>query len=223
LQASQSQAFTATVTGTSNSAVTWTMTPQTGTLTANGLTATYVAPATITTTQTVTVTARSVADSTKAGTATVTLNPPSTFTSILVNSGGPSYVDSLQQTWSADTGFSGGSTASTTTAITNTSDPTLYKTERYGTFTYTFTVPNSSRNVTLKFAEIYWTKVNQRKFNVAINGTTVLSNFDIVSAAGAAFKAVDMTFPVTVTNGKVTIQFIQGSADLPKISAIQIR
>jgi len=35
--------------------------------------------------------------------------------------------------------------------------------------------------------------------------------------------AYDQTFPVTVTNGTVTIQFIQGSADLPKIGAIQIQ
>jgi hypothetical protein len=50
----------------------------------------------------------------------------------------------------------------------------------------------------------------------------VLTNFDIVAAAGGAFKAIDKTFPVAVTNNQVTIQFIPGSADLPKVSAIQI-
>jgi hypothetical protein len=118
--------------------------------------------------------------------------------------------------------FSGGATFSTTNPISNTSDSTLYQTERYGNFTYQFAVPNGGYNVILKFAEIYWTKTGQRIFNVSINGTQVLSNFDIVAAAGAALTAINKTFPVTVTNGQVTIQFTSGSADLPKVSAIEI-
>jgi hypothetical protein len=99
---------------------------------------------------------------------------------------------------------------------------TLYQSERYGPFSYQFKVPNGSYNVLLKFAEIYWTQTGQRIFSVAINGTQVLTNFDIVAAAGAPFTAVDKTFPVTVTNGLVTIQFIPGSVDLPKVSAIEV-
>ena len=75
---------------------------------------------------------------------------------------------------------------------------------------------------TTKFAEIYWTKTGQRIFNVSINGTQVLSNFDIVAAAGTALTAIDKTFPVNSTNGLVTIQFTSGSADLPKVSAVEI-
>ena len=198
------------------------MTPQVGTLTPNGQTANYTAPGTISSEQTVTITATSVADTTEAA-ATVTLMPPAgAFTPIRVHAGGGSYVDSRGQTWSADTDFSGGNTASTTQTIGNTSDPTLYQTERWNVFSYTFTVPNGSYNVVLKFAEIYWTSVGQRQFNVAINGTTVLTNFDIVAAAGGALKAIDKTFPVTVTNGTVTIQFTPGAADWPKVSAIEI-
>jgi hypothetical protein len=50
----------------------------------------------------------------------------------------------------------------------------------------------------------------------------VLANFDIVAQAGAAFTALDKTFPVTVTNGSIAIQFTNGSADLPKVSAIYV-
>jgi hypothetical protein len=57
---------------------------------------------------------------------------------------------------------------------------------------------------------------------VSINGTQVLTNFDIIAAAGASLTAIDKTFPVSVTNNKVTIQFTTGSADMPKISAIEI-
>ena len=70
----QQQQFTATVAGTSNTAVTWSMSPSLGTLTANGLyTAPY--PGTISSSQTVTITATSVADPTKSANATVTLAP----------------------------------------------------------------------------------------------------------------------------------------------------
>ena len=145
------------------------------------------------------------------------------FTPIRVNAGGPSYLDSGGQTWSADTGFTGGSTFSTTNTISNTNDPALYQTERWGPTVYNFTVPNGSHNVVLKFAEIYWTAVGQREFNVAINGTAVLTNFDIVAAAGGSFKAIDKTFAVTVTNGTIAIQFSTGAVDNAKVSAIQVQ
>ena len=50
----------------------------------------------------------------------------------------------------------------------------------------------------------------------------MLTNFDIVAAAGAPLTAIDKTFPVTVTNGLLTIQFTTGPADLPKVSAIEV-
>jgi hypothetical protein len=218
LQAAQTQQFTATLSGTNNLGVTWSLSPQVGTLSTSGL---YTAPATLTSNQVVQVTATSVADPTQSAAASVTLMAP--FSQLLLNAGGPAYTDSTGQLWLADNSFAGGNTASTTNSIANTTDPPLYQTERYGSFTYTLTVPNGARNVTLKFAEIYYTATGKRIFNVSINGTQVLKNFDIVAAAGGAFKAIDKTFPVTVTNNQVVIQFIPGSADLPKISAIKVQ
>ena len=220
LSASQAQQFTASVTGSTNTGVNWTFNPQIGTLTANGL---YTAPASVMAAQTVNVTATSQADNTQSAVATVSLLPPAgAFASIFVHSGGNAYTDTLGNSWAADNGFTGGKTSSTTHAIANTPDPTLYQTERYGDFSYQFAVPAGSYNVRLKFAEIYWTGVGQRVFNVAINGTTVLSDFDIVAAAGAPNTAIDKVFPVTATGGSITIQFTSGTADLPKISAIEI-
>ncbi len=76
LNAGGTQQFTATVTGNTNKAVTWTLsctnTGNCGTIDGTGL---YNAPATINTADTVTVTATSSADNTKLGTATVTLTP----------------------------------------------------------------------------------------------------------------------------------------------------
>ena len=221
LYASQPQQFTASVTGSTNTAVTWSYNPQVGTLTAGGL---YTAPTSINTAQTVTVTATSQADTTKSASATVNLLPPQpAFSPIFIHSGGAAYTDTLGEVWSADTGFVGGNPSSTANTILNTPDPKLYQTERYGNSTYTFTVPAGNYAVVLKFAEIYWTTAGKRIFNVSINGTQVLTNFDIVAAAGAAFTAIDKTFPVTVTGNAITIQFITGSADYPKISAIEVK
>ena len=74
---SQTQQFTASVTGSANTGVTWSLSPAIGSITAAGL---YTAPASIASSQTVTVKATSVADPTKSATATVTLNPPVSVT-----------------------------------------------------------------------------------------------------------------------------------------------
>lgn len=71
LSSNQVAQFAATVTGSSNTAVTWSLSPATGSL-SNG---TYTAPAVVTAQQAVTVTATSAADSTKSASATVTLIP----------------------------------------------------------------------------------------------------------------------------------------------------
>ncbi len=71
LTGGQSATFTATISGTTNTAVNWSLSPQVGTIT-NGV---YLAPAIIASQQTVTVTATSMADSTKTATATVSLIP----------------------------------------------------------------------------------------------------------------------------------------------------
>ena len=70
LGASGTQQFTPTVSGTPNTAVTWAISPATGSIDANGL---YTAPASIAVAETVTVTATSVADPNKSANATVDL------------------------------------------------------------------------------------------------------------------------------------------------------
>lgn len=73
-----SQQFTASVSGTSNTAVTWSLSSSTGKISSTGL---YTAPSSISQQQTVTVRATSVADTTKFATAVVTLNPPGSSSS----------------------------------------------------------------------------------------------------------------------------------------------
>jgi hypothetical protein len=63
-----SQQFTATVSGSSDTAVTWSMSPALGTLSSSGY---YTAPTNLTNNQTVTITATSVADPTSSASAAV--------------------------------------------------------------------------------------------------------------------------------------------------------
>jgi hypothetical protein len=149
----------------------------------------------------------------------------STFTPIRVNAGGGAYTDSLGQAWSADTGYQQGGSNSTTASITGTSDPTLYQSEHYsttGSLVYQFSVPNGSYTAKLKFAEIWYTSSGQRVFNIQINGTAVQTNLDVFSAAGGGNKAYDLSWPVTVSGGQVTIT-LTAVTGYPKINAIEIQ
>jgi hypothetical protein len=143
--------------------------------------------------------------------------------SIRVNAGGPAYTDSAGNLWAADSGFTGGSAYTTAATIAKTSDPTLYRTERYntGTLEYKTTLPNGQYSVVLKFAEIYFSAAGQRVFNIIINGVTVESNFDPFAAAGGINTAIDKTYPVSVTGGAIDIQFV-AVVQNPKVSAIEI-
>ena len=146
-----------------------------------------------------------------------------TITSVVrVDSGGGPYTDPSGNVWAADNSYSGGATWSTTASIAGTTAPGLYQTCRYGNFSYTFSVPNGSYAVTLKFAEISRYAAGMRVFNVAINGSPVLSNFDIFAQAGGANIALDKSFTVNASNGSITVQFSNGTADLPLVSAIDI-
>ncbi len=162
---------------------------------------------------------------------TVTVNGTTTATTYRINAGGPQLSTSLG-TFAADNFFSPspGYTFSTTSAIAGTTDDALYQTERssttnQGTFGYAFPVANGSYTVVLHFAEIYWTAVGKRVFDVSIENQKVLDNYDIFKKVGG-FTATTETFAVTVSDGTLNINFsaqaIDGGLDRPKVSAIEI-
>jgi hypothetical protein len=77
--------------------------------------------------------------------------------------------------------------------------------------------------VRLHFAETYWTAAGLRIFNVAINGTQVLTDFDIFAAAGAKNKAVIRQFTANANaSGQYVITFIPVK-DNSLVSAIEIQ
>ncbi|HEX4135638.1 MAG TPA: LamG domain-containing protein, partial [Bryobacteraceae bacterium] len=82
LTGSQSQQFTASVLGTANTAVSWSIDPQLGSISNSGL---YAAPPSFATPQSVTVTATSIADSTKSASARLSLALPPTLATFSLN------------------------------------------------------------------------------------------------------------------------------------------
>jgi chitinase len=151
---------------------------------------------------------------------------------VRVNAGGSAYTDAAGNAWSADAAYTsggggydtlyGGST--TGSAIAGTSDPSLY--QSYDLFNnwsgYKFDIANGTYQVTLKMVEDWANAAGQRKFDVRIEGTTVLTGFDIFASCGA-FTACDRTFSATVSDGQLNVQFnMNGGANYATVSAIQV-
>jgi hypothetical protein len=130
-----------------------------------------------------------------------------TTSGVQINSGGPAAAPFV-----ADTDFSGGGTISHAntidlSAVTNPAPMAVYQTARTGNFSYTISgfSPGSSHTVRLHFAETFFSASGSRTFNVSINGTTVLTNFDVFAAAGAKNKAIieQFTEPASSTGNYV--------------------
>jgi hypothetical protein len=126
LGASGSQQFSATVTGTTNNGVSWTMSPNVGSLSSSGM---YQAPSSISSQQMVTITATSVADNTKSATAVITLtaSTPSQPATLAVSPGSVSLSAGQSQQFKAtETGMSAPVTWSMTPNVGTLSASGLY-------------------------------------------------------------------------------------------------
>jgi len=197
-----------------------------GTQIASGLSGTSLNDTGLTasTTYSYTVTAVNSAGSSANASASATTQAGTT-NPVKINAGGPAVSPFV-----ADADFSGGGTISHANTIdlsgvTNPAPMAVYQTGRDGNFTYTipgFTA-SSSHTVRLHFAETYWSSAGSRIFNVSINGTTVLTNFDIFAAAGAKNKAVIEQFSEPAnSNGQYVITFTRVK-DNSLVSGIEIQ
>jgi hypothetical protein len=154
---------------------------------------------------------------------------------IAIAAGGPAESNSGggDASFVADVDFVGGGLNSPTTHTINLTQPGanaaplgVYQHGRAGVTTYTIPglVVGSQHLVLLHFSENYFTAKGKRVFNVAINNTSVLANFDIFGTAGAGFTAVEETFTATANSaGDIVIAFTAGTADQPLIMGIEIR
>jgi glucan endo-1,3-alpha-glucosidase len=161
-------------------------------------------------------------------TETVSVSASSTLTPVVqIAAGSGSGV----APFSADVDFNTGNEFSSSAAIdlsaaANAAPAAVYDGCRWAP-SFSYTIPGLTAGghytVRLHFAELTWTAAAQRKFNVAINGTNVLSAFDIFAAAGARNKAIVEQFTaVANTAGQIVIAFTQAGADNPEVNGIEI-
>jgi hypothetical protein len=133
--------------------------------------------------------------------------------------------------FTADADFNSGNVFGSATGIdlsgsANPAPAAVYQTCRWAP-SFSYTIPGLSAGATytvrLHFAELTWTAAGQRKFNVAINGTNVLSAFDILAAAGGSNRAITEQFTATANaSGQIVIGFSQGGADNPEVNGIEV-
>jgi hypothetical protein len=154
---------------------------------------------------------------------------------VSINAGGPAVSNSGggDNSFVADEDYStGGTTYSVTNAITipagvsTTAAPAaVYQSARQGVVTYTIPglTAGTSYIIRLHFAELYFSAAGNREFDVAINGTAVLTNFDIYATAGAQYTAVVEQFTETAnSNGNILIAFADGAVNQPMINGIEV-
>ncbi len=140
-----------------------------------------------------------------------------------LNGGGGWFLG--DQFFSAGGGAASNAASVDTSGVINPAPQAVYQSERVGVFTYTipYLIPARKYTVRLHFNEFVFSQPGQRIFNVSINGTPVLSDFDIVAQAGGRNKAIVEEFKVTASSdGQITIQFGPARVDLAKVSGIEV-
>jgi len=153
---------------------------------------------------------------------------------VAIAAGGPAESNSAggDDSFVADEYFSGGGDNSVVTATINLAQPganaapmAVYQHGRSGVFTYTIPglTAGSQYSVLLHFAETYFNTKGSREFNVAINGTTVLTNLDIYATVGLDAALLESFTATANSSGQIVIALTAGAADQPLLMGLEIR
>ncbi len=138
------------------------------------------------------------------------------------------YVDRSGAVWSPDNYFQYGRLIARNGIVAGTPDPEIYSWERYGNFSYAIPVAQGSYTVSLHFAESFFGShgpgdagAGMRLFDVFLNGTALLRNFDMFAEAGFRHALVK-TFHGVQPNpqGKLLFSFVP-SKNYASLSAIE--
>ncbi|WP_171036575.1 CBM96 family carbohydrate-binding protein [Dyadobacter sediminis] len=159
----------------------------------------------------------------------LTVVPGNQLTTVRINAGGPAFTTSDGRVFSEDRYFGGTDRIYyiPDREILYTTDDALYRTERSApSFSYNIPVVNGDYVVVLHFAEIWFDSpkgnAGKRLFNVDMEGSRKLENYDIYAQADDALAAVEEEFQLKVTDGVLNIDFSKGAANLPTVAAIEV-
>ncbi|KAM6965495.1 malectin isoform 1-T2 [Aplochiton taeniatus] len=116
-------------------------------------------------------------------------------------------------------------------------DQILYQTERYNEDNFGYEVPIRDEGdyiLVMKYAEVYFAQSQQKVFDVRLNGHVVVKDLDIFERVGHS-TAHDEIVPfsirrgklsvqgeVSTFNGKLTVEFVKGYYDNPKVCGLYV-
>lgn len=155
-----------------------------------------------------------------------------------INSGSAKPITINGKTWSADNQYAFDNiepfTNTNVHQIAGTDEDSLYLKEQSSNgdkkpFRYEIPVTNGDYVVRLHFAEIYWNApgsglnggAGSRVMNVSLEDQLRLINFDVTQEAGAGAAALVKNIPVTVTDGKLNINF-SANVNRPMVMAVEV-
>ncbi len=153
---------------------------------------------------------------------------PGGTTTLRINAGGGAYTASGSRSFSEDNYFTGGTSFSNSGVdIANTTDDELFRSERYGNFAYNLPVTNGSYKLSCtlpKSTLAVWPAGEPVRVSSTWtwkgHANLLISIF--FAEAGGALTAIQKTYTVAVTDGTLNLNFITGSANNPKVSAIEV-
>ena len=142
------------------------------------------------------------------------------------------YMDRAGRLWGADNYFTGGvAQPGPDDFLGRPPDPSLYRTMRYGDFSYSIPAPPGVYELWLYFAEPNYRSgtgvgseggENERHFTVTLNGATLLNDFDVVTDSGISPVDVRAFRDVTpAADGMVHLQF-KAVVGPPFLNAIEL-
>jgi len=155
-----------------------------------------------------------------------------------INGGGDSFISDGHDIFGKDDYYTPfpGKKSNSGTAVAGTNDDEMFQVDNWNNipFEYAFPTGNGDFEVTLYFAETYYSSAGNRKFQVDVEGGNELTDFDIYAMALAdpanltgsgKNYAVAYTFIVNVADDTLNLEFYKGltGADNPKINGIQIQ
>lgn len=162
----------------------------------------------------------------------LTPGTPGKLNPIRISASPSDVIDNDGNRWGGDNFFIDGRTWTPPNPYSGPRVAPLYTAERHGNFSYAIPVPSGSYTIKLHFLESFFAPqipdaychgVGCRVFDVTCNGVSLLQDFDIIKAAGGAFRPVVREFHGLHPNGqgKLLLSF-SPKANYAEIRAIEV-
>ena len=119
--------------------------------------------------------------------------------------------------------YDGGDDVTPTDSVPESTPDAVFDAERYGEMQWEFPVDSGTETEVRLYLSNQFpgsSEPGDRQFNVSIDGTQVLTNYDPVADVGHA-NGVMKSFVVT-SDGTIDIDFEQGEAENPQVNAIEL-